>query len=83
MSTNRIDELTTGGGEMHTSVSGVADHLATSDSHAIRLAREAVRDLGDVPVPPKVGAERRTSRLNDRRIALSCRPYTSLPRSRA
>jgi acetyl-CoA carboxylase carboxyltransferase component len=32
---------------MHTSVSGVADHLATSDAHAIRLAREAVQDLGD------------------------------------
>jgi 3-methylcrotonyl-CoA carboxylase beta subunit len=32
---------------MHTSVSGVADYLANSDAHAIRLAREAVQDLGD------------------------------------
>ena len=31
---------------MHTSVSGVADHLANSDGHAIRLAREAIQDLG-------------------------------------
>ncbi|KAK4687423.1 3-methylcrotonyl-CoA carboxylase beta subunit, partial [Tremellales sp. Uapishka_1] len=41
-----IDDESLGGGEMHTSVSGVADHLATSDSHAIRLAREAILDLG-------------------------------------
>lgn len=41
-----VDEETLGGGEMHTSVSGVADHLATSDAHAIRLAREAILDLG-------------------------------------
>jgi hypothetical protein len=39
---------------MHTSVSGVADHLATSDAHAIRLAREAVQDLGEAsPSRPK------------------------------
>jgi 3-methylcrotonyl-CoA carboxylase beta subunit len=31
---------------MHTSVSGVADYLAQNDGHAIRLAREAVKDLG-------------------------------------
>ncbi len=37
----------TGGGEMHTSVSGVGDHLATSDAHGIRLAREAILDLGE------------------------------------
>jgi 3-methylcrotonyl-CoA carboxylase beta subunit len=43
-----VDDETLGGGEMHTSVSGVADHLATSDSHAIRLAREAVMDLGSI-----------------------------------
>jgi 3-methylcrotonyl-CoA carboxylase beta subunit len=44
-----VDEETLGGGEMHTSVSGVADYLATSDAHALRLAREAVRDLGARP----------------------------------
>ena len=41
-----VDEETLGGGDMHTSVSGVADHLANSDAHAIALAREAVMDLG-------------------------------------
>ncbi|WVR03991.1 hypothetical protein IAU60_000990 [Kwoniella sp. DSM 27419] len=40
-----VDDETLGGGDMHTSVSGVADYLAISDSHALQLAREAVRDL--------------------------------------
>lgn len=44
-----MDEETLGGGEMHTAVSGVADYLAQSDAHAIKLAREAVRDLGALP----------------------------------
>lgn len=43
-----VDEETLGGGEMHTGVSGVADHLATTDAHAIRLAREAILDLGNI-----------------------------------
>lgn len=42
-----VDDETLGGGEMHTSVSGVADHLAHSDAHALRLAREAILDLGN------------------------------------
>lgn len=41
-----VDDESLGGGEMHTSVSGVADHLAQSDAHGIQLAREAVMDLG-------------------------------------
>ncbi|WVQ94486.1 hypothetical protein IAU59_001565 [Kwoniella sp. CBS 9459] len=43
-----VDDEALGGGDMHTSVSGVADYLATSDSHAIQLAREAVRDLSPI-----------------------------------
>lgn len=46
-----VDDETLGGGEMHTSVSGVADYLANNDAHAIRLAREAVLDLGKASVP--------------------------------
>jgi len=34
-----------GGGEMHTSVSGVADYLAEDDAHALALARQAVANL--------------------------------------
>ncbi|WWC68818.1 uncharacterized protein I206_102753 [Kwoniella pini CBS 10737] len=51
-----VDEETLGGGDMHTSVSGVADYLANSDSHALALAREAVRDLGPVPILPSVSS---------------------------
>jgi 3-methylcrotonyl-CoA carboxylase beta subunit len=53
-----IDDESLGGGDMHTSVSGVADHLATSDAHAIQLAREAIRDLGAACPKPKRYAER-------------------------
>jgi acetyl-CoA carboxylase carboxyltransferase component len=31
---------------MHTSVSGVADHLARDDAHALAIARGIVGDLG-------------------------------------
>ncbi len=51
-----------GGGDVHTRLSGVADHLAQNDMHALALAREAVARLnhkktyaGDLqaPVAPK------------------------------
>ncbi len=34
-----------GGGDVHTRLSGVADHLAENDLHALALARQAVRNL--------------------------------------
>ena len=34
-----------GGGDVHTRLSGVADHLAQNDLHALSLARTAVRNL--------------------------------------
>ncbi len=48
-----------GGGDVHTRLSGVADHLAQDDLHALALARQAVASLNrrkDVPValqPPR------------------------------
>jgi 3-methylcrotonyl-CoA carboxylase beta subunit len=39
-----------GGGDVHTRLSGVADYLAEDDTHALALAREAVRHLpADAP----------------------------------
>lgn len=38
------DEL--GGGDVHTRLSGVADHLAEDDDHALGLARDVVKNLG-------------------------------------
>ncbi|KAG6832160.1 hypothetical protein H0H92_004891 [Tricholoma furcatifolium] len=41
-----VDEETLGGGLMHSSESGVTDHLARDDEHALAIAREIVSDLG-------------------------------------
>ncbi len=55
-----------GGGDVHTRLSGVADHLAQNDLHALALARQIVSDLNHVkkphgdlraPVPPKFAPE--------------------------
>src|SRR6201997_816586 len=37
-----------GGGDVHTRISGVADHLAENDMHALHLARRIVGDLNRV-----------------------------------
>jgi 3-methylcrotonyl-CoA carboxylase beta subunit len=55
-----------GGGDVHTRLSGVADHLARNDSHALALARQIVGHLNRtkqmpvvlrMPVAPKFAAE--------------------------
>ena len=55
-----------GGGDAHTRLSGVADHLAQNDAHALALARQAVASLNRqkpaphalrTPVPPKYDAK--------------------------
>ena len=55
-----------GGGDVHTRISGVADHLAQSDAHALAIARRIVADLNwhkqgrldrIEPRPPRYGAE--------------------------
>ncbi len=55
-----------GGGDVHTRLSGVADHLAQNDMHALALARQAVSRLNhkkiyqgalQAPVAPKYAAE--------------------------
>jgi 3-methylcrotonyl-CoA carboxylase beta subunit len=40
-----------GGGDVHTRLSGVADHLAQNDLHALSLAREAVAHLNRKKAP--------------------------------
>jgi 3-methylcrotonyl-CoA carboxylase beta subunit len=37
-----VDDETLGGGDIHTRISGVADHLADDDAHALELARRIV-----------------------------------------
>ena len=54
-----------GGGDVHTRLSGVADHLAEDDAHALALAREAVANLNrhksataaQAPAPPLYAAD--------------------------
>ena len=54
-----------GGGDVHTRLSGVADHLAENDMHALAIARHAVKNLNAAkpatlvlapPAPPKLDA---------------------------
>ena len=40
-----VDAESLGGAEVHTSVSGVADHLAENDGHALSIARDIVSHL--------------------------------------
>jgi 3-methylcrotonyl-CoA carboxylase beta subunit len=40
-----------GGGELHAKTSGVADHLAENDEHALQIIREIVRTLPEDPAP--------------------------------
>jgi acetyl-CoA carboxylase carboxyltransferase component len=51
-----------GGGDVHTRISGVADHLADDDAHALEIARDTIDHLGPAarsplelltPEPPK------------------------------
>ncbi|KAK4058543.1 hypothetical protein OIO90_000705 [Microbotryomycetes sp. JL221] len=46
-----VDNETLGGGLMHTTESGVVDHLAQNDSHAIAIARSSVKALNYKPLP--------------------------------
>src|SRR2546426_6144931 len=43
-----------GGGDVHTRISGVADHLADDDAHALEIARDIVAHLG---APSRSGVE--------------------------
>jgi acetyl-CoA carboxylase carboxyltransferase component len=55
-----------GGGDVHTRISGVADHLAEDDAHALEIVRDVVAHLGRpepcpvelvAPEPPKYDPE--------------------------
>jgi 3-methylcrotonyl-CoA carboxylase beta subunit len=48
-----------GGGDVHTRLSGVADHLAQNDTHALALARSAIKHLNwRKPAPLKLAPPR-------------------------
>jgi 3-methylcrotonyl-CoA carboxylase beta subunit len=43
-----------GGGDVHTRISGVSDHLADDDRHALEIARSVLSNLGPAPKAPIV-----------------------------
>ncbi|WP_326536316.1 carboxyl transferase domain-containing protein [Pseudorhodoferax sp.] len=51
-----------GGGDVHTRLSGVADHLAQDDAHALALARQAVAHLNRRKAPQMALQESRAPR---------------------
>ncbi|MEI7037253.1 carboxyl transferase domain-containing protein [Fulvimonas yonginensis] len=61
-----VDAETLGGADVHTSVSGVADHYAENDAHALAIARDIVASLNRrktmplavrAPIEPRYPAE--------------------------
>ena len=63
-----VDVETLGGGEMHSRVSGVTDHLAESDGHALAIARDIAANLGDIPKQRWDVAAPRAPRYDPREI---------------
>ena len=66
-----------GGADVHTRMSGVADHYATSDEHALALARQIVRHLGDPPPCPWQRRCRPSRRSSTRPTCTASSPRTS------
>jgi 3-methylcrotonyl-CoA carboxylase beta subunit len=74
-----VDEETLGGGLMHSSESGVTDHLARDDEHAIAIARDIVADLGhaggrEVHVRPRVALFSQANKFRPQHRFFSLKP---------
>ncbi|MBX3693068.1 carboxyl transferase domain-containing protein [Dokdonella sp.] len=54
-----VDAESLGGADVHTSISGVADHFAEDDAHALAIARDVVGNLNRVKRVPLAVAEPR------------------------
>lgn len=50
----KVDAESLGGARMHCAISGVTDHIAGNDAHALALTRTIVKHLGDRPSPRKI-----------------------------
>ena len=61
-----------GGADVHTRRSGVADHYAIDDEHALALARQIVRHLGDPPPSPVGARGARAARARPERALRRC-----------
>lgn len=63
-----VDAQTLGGGEMHTGTSGVADHLAENDEHALLIARAEVSRINWRKANPLVQKSIKAPRYNAEEI---------------
>ncbi|WP_118181651.1 carboxyl transferase domain-containing protein [Paraburkholderia phosphatilytica] len=57
-----------GGGDVHTRLSGVVDHLAQNDAHALSIARSIVGNLNRTKTPPVVMQEPKPPRFDAKSI---------------
>ena len=78
-----------GGGDVHTRISGVADHLAENDAHALHIARRIVANLNRVKrrglalQAPRGAAVRRRGAVRRHSDATRASPTTCARSSRA
>ncbi len=56
-----------GGADVHAKISGVADHLANDDTHALAIARRIVGTLNSEKIPDIPLREPRAAALRSRR----------------
>ena len=57
-----------GGADVHTRISGVADHFADDDEHALALVRAIVANLAPPPAPSREDTHARSPRLRPARL---------------
>ena len=64
-----------GGGDVHARISGVVDHLADDDRHALAIVRDIVRNLG-----PKTGSDPHSPKLGSDPIYRAEELYGIIPK---
>ncbi len=64
----RVDMESLGGGKMHCSISGVTDHLAENELHALAIARDVVAHLGEPAQSRKIPASSKPPRYDPAEI---------------
>ncbi len=68
-----------GGGDVHSRISGVTDHLAENDEHALQIVRDIVATLPRPAAPAWDVGHRRRTRWRIRRSSTAPSPPTSTP----
>ena len=75
-----VDAEELGGADVHTPLSGVADHFAENDAHALAIARDIVANLNRRKQHAGRARASRSSRaIRPRNSTASCRPDTRRP----